>query len=85
MNRRNRLTTIHPQSREDVDLLRQRSQDQGDRTTPASHPDRSQQDTCPICLTEPPVLNVETNCGHIFCGLYFLQKRNKIQIFDRKF
>lgn len=23
---------------------------------------------CPICLEEPPVACVETNCGHFFCG-----------------
>jgi hypothetical protein len=72
LNRRNRATTIHPDNRQDVELLRQRTQDQGDttsRTTSSSHSGRSRQDTCPICLNDESELTVETNCGHLFCGL----------------
>ncbi|CAF4544518.1 unnamed protein product, partial [Rotaria sp. Silwood2] len=68
--RRHRSTTIHPDNQQDVELLRQRTQEQGDttsRTQYASHVGRSRQDTCPICLEEPSVLSVETNCGHVFC------------------
>jgi len=67
-SRRHRATTIHPDNRQDVELLRQRTHEQGDRTTSSSRAGRSQQDTCPICLNEPSVLSVETNCGHTYCG-----------------
>ncbi|CAF1581536.1 unnamed protein product [Rotaria sp. Silwood1] len=69
--RRHRSTTIHPDNQQDIELLRQRAHDQGDttsRTQSTSHVGRSRQDTCPICLEEPSVLSVETNCGHVFCG-----------------
>lgn len=75
--RRNRSTRIHPDNRQDVELLRQRSQDHGDRTHTSSNSGRSEQDTCPICLIEPPALTVETNCGHKFCGSVFFSYQDK--------
>jgi hypothetical protein len=75
LNRRNRATTIHPDNRQDVELLRQRNEGQGGDTTSSSHSTRSRQDTCPICLNDSSVLSVETNCGHIFCGWYFYIRR----------
>ncbi|CAF4515018.1 unnamed protein product [Rotaria socialis] len=69
--RRHRNTTIHPDNRQDVEILRQRNEDHGDtnsRRTSSSHSGRSRQDTCPICLEDPLALCVETNCGHLFCG-----------------
>jgi len=77
LNRRHRTTTIHPDNQQDVELLRQRTHEHPDttnRTTSSSHVGRPRQDTCPICLNDSSVLSVETNCGHIFCGLYLYLK-----------
>ncbi len=71
-NRRNRATRIHPDNQQDVELLRQRTHEQGDttnRSSSSSRVGRPRQDTCPICLNDPSELTVETNCGHLFCGL----------------
>lgn len=65
------MTTIHPDNQQDVELLRQRTQEQGDttnRTNRSSHVGRPRQDTCPICLNDTSILSVQTNCGHIYCG-----------------
>ncbi|CAF1143120.1 unnamed protein product [Adineta steineri] len=73
-SRRHRSNTIHPENRQDVELIRQRSEEQGDTnnrptsSSSSSRAGRSRQDTCPICLNEPTALTVETNCGHLFCG-----------------
>ncbi|UJR22668.1 hypothetical protein I4U23_025707 [Adineta vaga] len=66
--RRQRANMIHPDNRQDVELLRQRSQDHGDSTSQTRRSGRSPQDICPICLNDQSVLTVETNCGHSFCG-----------------
>jgi len=66
--RRQRNSTIHPDNRQDVELLRQQSQDHGERTRRPTHGGQPRQDTCPICLNDESVLSVETNCGHLFCG-----------------
>ena len=72
LNRRQRSNVIHPDNQQDVELLRQRNQDHDDTTTSRStRSGRSRNDMCPICLTEPAILTVETNCGHVFCGLSF--------------
>ena len=60
--------TIHPDNRQDVELLRQRNEGRGGDAASSSRRGRSGQDTCPICLVEPTVFTVETNCGHVFCG-----------------
>ncbi|CAF0823305.1 unnamed protein product, partial [Didymodactylos carnosus] len=79
---RERNTTIHPDNRVDVELLRERQQQREEFTTsPSSSPASSttttrstssllgqpRHDTCPICLNES-TYSVETNCGHLFCG-----------------
>jgi hypothetical protein len=56
-----------------VELLRERAQ-QNSQTNPPSeissiHVGRPRHDNCPICLSDSSVLSVETNCGHLFCGL----------------
>ncbi|CAF0835240.1 unnamed protein product [Adineta ricciae] len=68
--RRQRSNVIHPDNQQDVELLRQRNQDHDDTTTTSrsTRSGRSRHEMCPICLTEPSVLTVETNCGHVFCG-----------------
>ena len=68
-NSRERNTTIHPDNRPDVELLRERAQ-QNTQTNeiPNTHVGRPRHDNCPICLTDSSVLSVETNCGHLFCG-----------------
>ncbi len=72
-NRRERNTTIHPDNRQDVELLRERAQQNAQTNTtneiPTRHVGRPRHDTCPICLSDSSVLSVETNCGHLFCGL----------------
>ena len=64
--RRERNTSIHPDNRQDVEFLR--GQTQPNTQAPIRHVGRPRQDTCPICLNDPSVLSVETNCGHLFCG-----------------
>jgi hypothetical protein len=51
-------------------LFRERAQ-QNSQTEeiPPAYVGRPRQDTCPICLNDSSVLSVETNCGHLFCGL----------------
>lgn len=63
--RRNRSTRIHPDNRQDVELIRQRSENHGDSRNTSS---RTHDDPCPICLNDSTVLTVQTNCGHKFCG-----------------
>ncbi|CAF0760879.1 unnamed protein product [Adineta ricciae] len=69
---RERNTNIHPDNRQDVEILRERAQQatQADATneTPTTRAGRPRHDTCPICLTDSSVLSIETNCGHLFCG-----------------
>lgn len=70
--RRERDTRIHPDNQQDIQLLRERAQ-QNTTDTPATEVrtnpvGRPRHDTCPICLTDSSVLSVETNCGHLFCG-----------------
>ena len=69
--RRERNTSIHPDSQQDVELLRERAQQnsQTDTTSGMSlHVGRPRCDTCAICLSDSSILSVETNCGHLFCG-----------------
>ena len=66
--RRRRNVTIHPENRQDVQLIRQRSTDSHQGRSAAAHVGRARQDTCPICLVDPSVYTVQTNCGHVFCG-----------------
>lgn len=88
--RRERNTNIHPDHRQDVEVLRERAQQttQTDTTTesPPIRVGRPRHDTCPICLTDSSVLSVETNCGHLFCGLsiydIFHQNRTDICLFS---
>ncbi|CAF3344316.1 unnamed protein product [Rotaria sp. Silwood1] len=71
-SRRERNTSIHPDNRQDVELLRERAQQNAQTDTTTGAPlrvGRPRHDTCPICLTDSSVLSVETNCGHLFCGL----------------
>ncbi len=68
-NRRERNTSIHPDNRQDVEFLRGQAQQNTQPTI--RHIGRPRQDTCPICLNDPSVLSVETNCGHLFCGLLY--------------
>jgi len=58
--RRNRSTRIHPDNRQDVELIRQRSENHGDSRNTSS---RTHDDPCPICLNDSTVLTVQTNCG----------------------
>ncbi|CAF2355678.1 unnamed protein product [Rotaria sp. Silwood2] len=70
-SRRERNTSIHPDNRQDVELLRERAQQNSQTDTTNEIPariGRPRHDTCPICLTDSSVLSVETNCGHLFCG-----------------
>ena len=56
-----------------MELLRQRTQEHRSTmngTTSSARTRRRQLDTCPICLEDSLVYGVETNCGHLFCGLY---------------
>jgi hypothetical protein len=59
-----------------VEFLRgqaqQNSQTTTNNETPTRHVGRPRQDTCPICLCDSSVLSVETNCGHLFCGLLYI-------------
>jgi len=72
-NRRERNTSIHPDNRQNVELLRERVQQNTQTNTtnviPSAPVGRPRHDTCPICLSDSSVLSVETNCGHLFCGL----------------
>jgi hypothetical protein len=56
-----------------VELLRERAQQNTPTDTrsevPPAHVGRPRHDICPICLSDSSVLSVETNCGHLFCGL----------------
>lgn len=63
--RRRRNTTIHPENQPDVQLIRQRSEDSHHTRTTNGN---GRQDTCPICLADPSIYTVQTNCGHLFCG-----------------
>jgi len=65
-SRRERNTSIHPDNRQNVELLRERVQ-QNPNEIPATHVGRPRHDTCPICISDSS-LSVETNCGHLFCG-----------------
>ncbi len=71
--RRERNTSIHPDNRQDVQLFRERAQQNSPNNAtheiPPAHVGRPRHDTCPICLSDSSVLSVETNCGHLFCGL----------------
>lgn len=68
---RERSTTIHPENRRDVDILRERAHRGNADGTAPMFIGRPRQDTCPICLTDSSVFSVETNCGHLFCGSLF--------------
>lgn len=70
-NSRARDTTIHPDNRQDVEILRERAQQTAQTEATNETPTligRPRHDTCPICLADSSVLSVETNCGHLFCG-----------------
>ena len=67
-SRRERSTAIHPDNRDDVQVLRDRAQQDSSEGTRPNYVGRPRQDTCPICLTDSSVFSVETNCGHLFCG-----------------
>ena len=77
---RERNTNIHPDNRQDVEILRERAQQatQADATneTPTTRVGRPRHDTCPICLIDSSVLSVETNCGHLFCGSFIHSYHN---------
>ncbi|CAM4834294.1 unnamed protein product [Rotaria magnacalcarata] len=71
-SRRQRNTTIHADNRQNIEAFRERTQQnsRADVTDePSSYIRRPRHDTCPICLIDSSVLSVETNCGHLFCGL----------------
>jgi hypothetical protein len=82
-DRRERNISIHPDNRQNVQLFREHvqpnSQTGTDTEVPPVYVGRPRQDTCPICLTDSSVLSVETNCGHLYCGLYYYKcsKRNQ--------
>ena len=83
MHRRERNTTIHPDNQHDVENIRERAQQNATTLTYdnlPTHIGRPRQDTCPICLTDSSVFSVETNCGHLFCGLriFVEKKRNNL-------
>ena len=60
---------IHPDSEANVLNARQRlSQNGMDTVDPQRRTFRGSDVMCPICLGERQ-LSVETNCGHIFCGM----------------
>ncbi|CAF1117154.1 unnamed protein product [Adineta steineri] len=70
---RERNTNIHPDNRQDVEILRERAQQNAQANTangiiPSALTGRPRHDVCPICLSDSSVLSVETNCGHLFCG-----------------
>ncbi len=72
-NRRFGEQPIHPDSQETVQNARDRLHEENrlpsNRTSDRRQ--REQELSCPICISSA-LYAVETNCGHVFCGMHLV-------------